>query len=178
MAPKARLRPPYSPKNLAAPPNRALDQAGPGGPCFRRLARPRLLEAHRSQVWPCRRPDIAAISGGTGRTSGDAGVVLLQNPVETGPGKGRTMTKFFVTAAVLSLGAAAGFATAVQAADGPPMPWAWGVNTPPPAVLPPPAPAATPVVPDNTKLLSLPGSKFQFTRAQVANRHAPADWYP
>jgi len=88
------------------------------------------------------------------------------------------MTKFFVTAAVLSLGAAAGFATAVQAADGPPMPWAWGVNTPPPAVMPPPAPPAAPVVPDNTKLLSLPGSKFQFTRAQVANRHAPADWYP
>jgi cytochrome c553 len=88
------------------------------------------------------------------------------------------MTKFFVTAAVLSLGAAAGFATAVQAADGPPMPWAWGVNTPPPAVLPPPAPAAAPVVPDNAKLLSVPGSKFQFTRAQVANRHAPADWFP
>ena len=88
------------------------------------------------------------------------------------------MTKFFITAAVLSLGAAAGFATAAQAADGPPMPWAWGVNTPPPAVLPPPAPPAAPVVPDNTKLLSLPGAKAQFTRAQVANRHAPADWYP
>jgi len=88
------------------------------------------------------------------------------------------MTKFFITAAVLSLGAAAGFATAAQAADGPPMPWAWGVNTPPPAVLPPPAPPAAPVVPDNTKLLSLPGAKAQFTRAQIANRHAPADWYP
>jgi cytochrome c553 len=88
------------------------------------------------------------------------------------------MTKFFVTAAVLSLGAAAGFATAAQAADGPPMPWAWGVTTPPPAVLPPPAAPAPPPVQDNVKLLSVPGSKFQFTRAQVANRHAPADWFP
>jgi cytochrome c553 len=88
------------------------------------------------------------------------------------------MTKFLVTAAVLSLGAAAGFATAVRAADAPPMPWAWGTNTPPPAVLPPPAPPAPPAVQDNVKLLSVPGSKFQFTRAQVANRHAPADWFP
>jgi cytochrome c553 len=87
------------------------------------------------------------------------------------------MTKLFVTAAVLSLGVAAGWATLASAADGPPMPWAWGANTPPPpgAGLPPPAPPATP---DNVKLLSVPGSKFQFTRAQVANRHAPADWFP
>jgi cytochrome c553 len=91
--------------------------------------------------------------------------------------KGRTMKKLFVTAAVLSLGAAAGFATAAQAADTQPL-WAWGFETPPPAVMPPPAPAATPTPPDNVKLLSVPGSKFNFTRAQVANRHAPADWFP
>jgi cytochrome c553 len=87
------------------------------------------------------------------------------------------MTKFLVTAAVLSFGAA-GFAAAVQAADGPPMPWAWGTTTPPPAVLPPPAPPAPPPALDNVKLLTVPGSKFEFTRAQVANRHAPADWFP
>ena len=87
------------------------------------------------------------------------------------------MTKFFVTAAVLSLGAIAGWATAASAADGPPMPWAWGANTAPPPGAGPPPPAPPPQN-DNVKLLSVPGSKVQFTRAQVANRYAPADWFP
>ena len=75
MAPKARLRPPYAPKNIAAHTQPSVGPGWPGGAYFHRLARPRPPEA---QVWSCRRPDIAAISGGTGRTSGDAGVVLLQ----------------------------------------------------------------------------------------------------
>jgi cytochrome c553 len=87
------------------------------------------------------------------------------------------MTKFFVTTAIVSLGVVAGWATVASAADAPPMAWAWGANAPPGpgAGPPPPAPPATL---DNAKLLSVPGSKFQFTRAQVANRHAPADWFP
>jgi cytochrome c553 len=31
---------------------------------------------------------------------------------------------------------------------------------------------------DNVTLHSIPGSKFQFTRAQIANRYGPADWFP
>jgi cytochrome c553 len=87
------------------------------------------------------------------------------------------MTKLFVTAAVLSFGVATGL-TAANAADFPPMPWAWGTTTPPPAVLPPPAPPNPPPQLDNVKLLEVPGSNLKFTRAQVANRHAPADWFP
>ena len=62
--------------------------------------------------------------------------------------------------------------------------WAYGVTTPPPPSLPPPAaPAAgggrggNAPAPDPT-LLSLPGASQQFTRAQIANQYAPADWYP
>ena len=31
---------------------------------------------------------------------------------------------------------------------------------------------------DNVTLHTLPGSKFSFTRAQIANRYGPADWFP
>jgi len=87
------------------------------------------------------------------------------------------MKKLFVAAAALAFGGAAGFVTVVQAADAPPL-WAYGFTSPPPSSPPPaaaPAPAATP---DNTTMHTLAGSKFQFTRAQIANRYGPADWFP
>jgi cytochrome c553 len=68
-------------------------------------------------------------------------------------------------------------AATVQAADVPP-PWAYGYTTPPPANVPPPDLNAPPAPQDNVKKLSVPGSKLSFTRAQVANRYGPADWYP
>jgi cytochrome c553 len=86
------------------------------------------------------------------------------------------MKKLFVAAAALAFGGATGVAV-VQAADAPP-PWAYGFTTPPPATPPPaaaPAPAATP---DNTTMHTLAGSKLSFTRAQIANRYGPADWFP
>src|SRR5712691_9012010 len=89
------------------------------------------------------------------------------------------MKTLFVAATALTFGAVAGVATAVQAADVPP-PWAYGFAAPPPAT-PPAAPAvapAPPPPPDNVVKLNLPGSSLTFTRAQVANRYAPADWYP
>jgi len=87
------------------------------------------------------------------------------------------MKKLFVAAAALAFGGAAGFVTVVQAADAPPL-WAYGFTSPPPSSPPPaaaPAPAATP---DNTTMHTLAGSKLQFTRAQIANRYGPADWFP
>jgi cytochrome c553 len=88
------------------------------------------------------------------------------------------MKKLLLAATALAFGAVAGAATVAQAADVPP-PWAYGYLTPPP-------PDAKPAVPgapaaqqqDNTTKLSVPGSKFEFTRAQVANRFGPADWFP
>ena len=88
------------------------------------------------------------------------------------------MKKLFVAAAALTLGGAAGVA-AVQAADAPPL-WAYGFTSPPPSSPPPalanaPAPAAAP---DNTTMHTLSGSTHSFTRAQIANRYGPADWFP
>ena len=87
------------------------------------------------------------------------------------------MRKMFVAAAAVAFGSAAGTATAVQAADGQPL-WAYGFTAPPPATPAPPAQAAAPPALDNTTPLTLPGSKLTFTRAQVANRFGPADWFP
>jgi cytochrome c553 len=70
-------------------------------------------------------------------------------------------------------------AAAAVAADGPP-PWAYGFTGPalaPGAPRPAAAPAAAPAAPD-TSMKSLPGSTAQFTRAQIADRFAPADWFP
>jgi cytochrome c553 len=92
--------------------------------------------------------------------------------------KGETMKHLIVSAAALALGTAAGLATAAQAADVPP-PWAYGFTTPPPATRPAPAaPAANPQPPDNVKGLTVEGSPLIFTRAEVANRYGPADWFP
>src|SRR5215470_8069627 len=85
------------------------------------------------------------------------------------------MKKLFVTS-VLAFTAVAGAATAVQGEDAPP-PWAYGFATPVPPGTPPAAPNPAQVL-DNTTLHTLPGSKVSFTRAQIANRYAPADWFP
>jgi len=49
--------------------------------------------------------------------------------------------------------------------------WAYGFNGPENVTAPPAAP------PDSTPK-HLPGSKFEFTRAQISDRFGPADWYP
>jgi len=87
------------------------------------------------------------------------------------------MRKILVAAAAVAFGSAAGTVTAVQAADGQPL-WAYGFTAPPPATPAPPTQAAAPPALDNTTPLTLPGSKLTFTRAQVANRFGPADWFP
>jgi cytochrome c553 len=87
------------------------------------------------------------------------------------------MKKLLLAATALAFGAVAGVATAAQAADVPP-PWAYGYLTPPPADFKPGAPPPAAQPPDNTTKLSVPGSKMELTRAQVANRYGPADWFP
>jgi cytochrome c553 len=63
-----------------------------------------------------------------------------------------------------------------RSAEAPP-PWAYGFTTPvapgTPQAGPNPAQAL-----DNVTLHTLPGSKLSFTRAQIANRYGPADWFP
>ena len=83
-------------------------------------------------------------------------------------------TAFFLSAATVGLGLQANGAT-----DEPP-PWAWGYKTTPSEA---PKPAAAPATPapapaPDPKQHSIAGSKFTFTRAQVNNRFAPADWFP
>ena len=85
------------------------------------------------------------------------------------------MKKLFAASA-LAFAAMAGAATAVQGEDAPP-PWAYGFATPVPPGTPPAPPNPAQVL-DNTTLHTLPGSKDSFTRAQIANRYAPADWFP
>jgi cytochrome c553 len=88
------------------------------------------------------------------------------------------MKSLLLAATALGFGAVLGAATAVQAADAPAA-WAYGYMTPPPAEAPATPAAAQPAQPpDNTTKLSVPGSKMEFTRAQVANRFGPADWFP
>ena len=87
------------------------------------------------------------------------------------------MKGLFLAATALTFATAAGIATAVHAADVPP-PWAYGFAGPPPNPMPPPAPPAAPPQLDTTVQHTLPGSTATFTRAQIANRYGPADWYP
>jgi cytochrome c553 len=92
--------------------------------------------------------------------------------------KGETMRKLLLTTAAVAIGTAAG--VAIAAAADVPFPWAYGFTTPPPAT-PPARPAAAPApapAPDNVTELSVPGSDLKFTRAQVANRFGPGDWFP
>src|SRR5262245_12362203 len=83
------------------------------------------------------------------------------------------MNKLVFAAAAVAIVAVPGIATAQTA----PMPWAYGFTTPPPPNTPQARPGAAQPQ-DNTTKLSLPGSTLQFTRAQVANRFGPADWFP
>jgi cytochrome c553 len=88
------------------------------------------------------------------------------------------MKKLFIATTALAFGAVAVAATAAQAADQEPV-WAYGFTTQPPATPPPPAPAAAPAPPpDSTTPLHVEGSSQTYTRAQVANRAGPADWFP
>ena len=87
------------------------------------------------------------------------------------------MKKLFVTTAAFSFGVLA--VTAAQAADAP-MPWAYGFLTPlssQPASGPA-APTNPPAPPDDVTKLTISGSALTFTRAQLANRYGPADWFP
>jgi cytochrome c553 len=84
--------------------------------------------------------------------------------------------KTFAAAAALVFAATSGATTALRAEDVPPA-WAWGFTTPPPPGTLPAVPAP-PAALDNTTPRNLPGSKFSFTRAQIANPFGPADWFP
>ena len=86
------------------------------------------------------------------------------------------MKKLFVAATALAFAAAAGIAAAAQAADLQPA-WAYGFTAPPPPGTPQAAPNPAQVL-DKITQHTLPGSKFSFARAQIANRHGPADWFP
>ena len=84
------------------------------------------------------------------------------------------MKIWLLVATALAFGAAAGVGTAVQAADAPP-PWAYGFTTPVPPGTPPAEPNPQQVL-DNVTLHTLPGSKFSFTRAEIANRLPSSLW--
>jgi cytochrome c553 len=86
------------------------------------------------------------------------------------------MRRLLLTATAVAVCTWVGAAATAQAADEPP-PWAYGFTAPPP----PNTPRATPGQPqpqDNVQQHSLEGSQLKFTRAQIANRFGPADWYP
>jgi cytochrome c553 len=101
----------------------------------------------------------------------------LQEPESEEEGETR-MKKLLVSATAISFSVLAGVATA-HATDGP-MPWAYGFLTPPPSqpAGAPTTPANPPAPPDNVTKLTIPGSTLTFTRAQLANRYGPADWFP
>jgi cytochrome c553 len=73
----------------------------------------------------------------------------------------------------LNIAVASVFATGVCAAADGPIPWAYAIPPAPPAGSSPAAQA-----PPDTSLKRLPGSSFEFTRAQISDRFGPADWYP
>jgi cytochrome c553 len=73
---------------------------------------------------------------------------------------------------IISLAAVSALALTAAESDGP-IPWAYAIPPAPPAGSPP---AAQPA-PD-TSLKHLSGSSGEFTRAQIADRFGPADWYP
>ena len=75
----------------------------------------------------------------------------------------------------LALAASAGTLLGADLSKPVPPPWAYGFETPPPAgsTPPPPGPANT-----DQSLRSVPGATAQYSRAQIANRFGPADWFP
>ncbi|HTC37179.1 MAG TPA: c-type cytochrome [Bryobacteraceae bacterium] len=72
------------------------------------------------------------------------------------------------SAAIVAAAAVFAFAASTE-----PIPWAYAIPPAPPAGAPP----ATPAPPD-TSVKHLEGSSGAFTRAQIADRFGPADWYP
>ena len=70
-------------------------------------------------------------------------------------------------------------ATALGAEEVPP-PWAYGFTEPVPVGWAPPQTTATtvPAAPADPTAYSLPGTKLKFTRAQITDIFAPADFYP
>src|SRR5580700_3582333 len=80
----------------------------------------------------------------------------------------RTQSNVVIVGVVAAL-----FVAGVFAASNEPIPWAYAIPPAPPAG----TPAAAPAPPD-TGLKHLPGSTLAFTRAQIADRFGPADWYP
>jgi cytochrome c553 len=86
------------------------------------------------------------------------------------------MSPWQVVAAALAVGTMTGGALAAEAIDAPP-PWAYGFTTPVAPGTPPAEPNPQQVLDDVTPH-TVPGSKFSFTRAQIANRYGPADWFP
>jgi cytochrome c553 len=79
----------------------------------------------------------------------------------------KTMLSVVIVALALVL------AAGVFAASNEPIPWAYAIPPAPPAG----TPAAAPAPPD-TSIKHLEGSSGAFTRAQISDRFAPADWYP
>jgi cytochrome c553 len=86
------------------------------------------------------------------------------------------MRRLLLTATAVAICTWVGAAATAQAADEPP-PWAYGFTTPPA----PNTPRATPnpaQPQDNVVEHSVEGSQLKFTRAKIANRFGPADWFP
>ena len=86
------------------------------------------------------------------------------------------MRRLFLTATAVAICTWVGAAAIAQAADDQPL-WAYGFTTPPP----PNTPRATPGAAqpqDNVAEHSVQGSQLKFTRAKIANRFGPADWFP
>jgi len=86
------------------------------------------------------------------------------------------MRRLFLTATAVAICTWVGAAANAQTADVPP-PWAYGFAAPPPPNTPRAQP--NPAQPqDNVQQHSLEGSPLKFTRAKIANRFGPADWFP
>ena len=89
---------------------------------------------------------------------------------------GRAMKRSVVIASALTFAALAAANTAAKAADAEPA-WAYGFTSPP-APDERPAPPNPPAELDKVTQYTVPGSKLSFSRAQIANRFGPADWFP
>jgi len=86
------------------------------------------------------------------------------------------MRRLLLTATAVAICTWVGAAATAQAADEQPL-WAYGFTAP----APPNTPRATPnpaQPQDNVTEHALEGSPLKFTRARIANRFGPADWFP
>src|SRR5271165_1641798 len=83
------------------------------------------------------------------------------------------MKTIFSVGIIAAAGVFAFAASPAFAATDAPIPWAYAIPPAPPAGTPP----ATPAAPD-ASIKHLEGSSGAFTRAQIADRYGPADWYP